>query len=760
MKRLLSVILVLALLMLPVQAGAASTFQFTRENFPRMDGSTSLVPLGTGITSVLLGLDRENAGALVQFNRTTQSFRNLQEGYCDIVIAAEPKNQVFDEMEQAHFGYEIQQIATEALVFVVNEDNPVDNLTTGQLQDIYAGKITNWAQVGGNDAPIEAFQRNATAGSQVMMEKLVMQGKPMMEVPTAMVPGAMAALIEAVKNYDNSANAIGYTVYYYAADMQMASGLKILSVDGVTPSTATLQDGSYPFRNGYYACIPADAAQGSPARVLYNWLCSEAGQRLLELEGYVPVYAAGEAPDSGENVRVDYSNYVPNGGQAAKYTLFDCNHDAFEPRNDYGKIYPYDGAQFFSNYEYDGSVYDYPAGYLQGFYTHSGELITNPIYTSAYRLPLDDVGREYAWVVTDLEGNCGFISKDGSFASGCCYADFFSVGDVLIGTRNREQTEFDLYDKQLNLIKTQADFTVGQRVYFPSDVRGGLMACVDAMLYNSDTGETHYAVLDDSGKVLLESDRYLGVDDNGIIFQYDEEWNTTLLFRDLTPVVDPELGSYSVTNLGERFYRIQADSRDFIIDQDGGEFEWDYDDVEYCTGGFQVVRGDTVTIYANDGHLRYREIPKNWQYQGEGIFIENGRDYGVTLHRMPDGLTRSFPDASYGYRAEKFIFIMAPEGDVVLNLDFEKLDSRFTHAYYSEDVSTGKHYIICYGAYGFTNESIVMDEDMKKELLRVVGSPILQDGYVTVSDDWAFRCYDMEGNLVFCYPTYGLGSGD
>lgn len=226
MKRLLSVILVLALLMLPVQAGAASTFQFTRENFPRMDGSTSLVPLGTGITSVLLGLDREEAGALVQFNRTTQSFRNLQEGYCDIVIAAEPKSQVFDEMEQAHFGYEIQQIATEALVFVVNEDNPVDNLTTGQLQDIYAGEITNWAQVGGNDAPIEAFQRNATAGSQVMMEKLVMQGKPMMEVPTAMVPGAMAALIEAVKNYDNSANAIGYTVYVLLCG-RYANGLRV-----------------------------------------------------------------------------------------------------------------------------------------------------------------------------------------------------------------------------------------------------------------------------------------------------------------------------------------------------------------------------------------------------------------------------------------------------------------------------------------------------------------------------------------------------
>lgn len=760
MKRLLSLLLVLAVLVLPVGASAEQPFRFTRENFPQMDGSTSLVPLGTGIASALLGLDREEAGALIQFNRTTQSFRNLREGYCDIVIAAEPKNEVFQEMEAAGFQYEIQQIATEALVFVVNEDNPVDNLTTEQIQGIYTGAITNWAQVGGNDAPIEAFQRNATAGSQVMMEKLVMQGKAMMEVPTAMVPGEMAGLIEAVKSYDNSASAIGYTVYYYAADMQMASGLKILSVDGVTPSTATLQDGSYPFRNGYYACISATAAQDAPARVLYNWLVSEAGQRLLEWEGYVPVYAKGEAPDSGENVAVDYSNYIPNGGQAAKYTLFDCNHDTFEPRDDYGKIYPYDGSSYFSNYEYDGEIYDYEVGTLKGFYTHTGELVTNPIYTSIYRLPLDDTGRDYAWVVTDLEGYSGFVTKDGSVTTGCCYVNFFSVGDMLVGTRNQEETEFDLYDKQLNLVKTEEDFTIGERVYFPSEVSGGLMACVDAALYSSDTGEAHYAVLDADGNVLLESDQYLGVDHNGIIYQYGDGWNVTLLFRDLTPVVDPALGSYSVTNLGDRFYRIQADSRDFIIESGGSDFEWDYDDVEYCIDGFQVVRGDTVTIYANDGHLLYRDIPKDWQYQGAGIFVEGGREYGVTLHRMPDGLTRSFPDASYGYRSEKFIFIMVPEGDVVLNLDFEELDSRFNHAYCYQDVSTGKQYVVCYGAYGFTNESIVMDEDMQTELLRVIGSPILQDGYVTVSDDWAFRCYDMAGELVFCYPTYGLGSGD
>ena len=91
-------ILVLAVLLalLPA-AGAEREFRFTRENFPKLDGSTSMVPLGNGIASVLLGESREDTASLIAFNRTTQSFRNLCSGDSDIVIAAEPKNDVFQE---------------------------------------------------------------------------------------------------------------------------------------------------------------------------------------------------------------------------------------------------------------------------------------------------------------------------------------------------------------------------------------------------------------------------------------------------------------------------------------------------------------------------------------------------------------------------------------------------------------------------------------------------------------------------------------
>ena len=265
----------------------ANLFTFTRENFPRMDGSTSMVPLGEAVASVLLGESRDAVADLVQFNRTTQSFRNLMNGECDILIVGEPNAAVYDEMDEKGFKADIETIATDALVFVVNADNPVDNLTTEQVRKIYSGEITNWSEVGGNDAPIEAFQRNENAGSQALMIKLVMQDTPLMDAPEDYIVTSMGGLMEAVKSYDNSANALGYSVYYYANDMQMAQGLKILSIDGVVPSAETIRSGEYPHRNAYYCVVPADAAADAPNRILYEWLMTEEGQRLVAAEGYV-----------------------------------------------------------------------------------------------------------------------------------------------------------------------------------------------------------------------------------------------------------------------------------------------------------------------------------------------------------------------------------------------------------------------------------------------------------------------------------------
>ena len=269
-------------------ASSSESFVFTRENMPHLDGSTSTVPLAQAMCAVLLGEDQDQVADLINFSRTTQSYRNLMNGQAELLLAAEPPADVRAELE-ASGKYEMTPFATDALVFVVNQDNPVDNLTTEQIQKIYTGEITNWSEVGGQDMDIVPFQRNKEAGSQTMFEKLVMADLPLMEPPTSWTSSSMQGLLEAVREYDNTPAAIGYTVYYYANDMEMAQGLKVLSIDGVQPSAQAIRAGDYPFLNPYYVTIPSNRAEDDPVRILYNWILGPDGQKLVELEGYVSV---------------------------------------------------------------------------------------------------------------------------------------------------------------------------------------------------------------------------------------------------------------------------------------------------------------------------------------------------------------------------------------------------------------------------------------------------------------------------------------
>ena len=278
-----------------VSAVPVEEFVFTRANLPRLDGSTSTVPLAQAMCAVLLGEDQEHTAQLIHFSRTTQSYYNLMNGNADLLLAAEPTPEVMEELDQRNSWY-MTPFAIDALVFVVNQNNPVDSLTVEEVQKIYTGEITNWSQVGGEDLDIVPFQRNKGAGSQNMFEKLVMDGRTPMDPPSTWTADSMSGLLDAVREYDNSAAALGYTVYYYANDMEMARGLKVLAIDGVSPSAQAIRDQEYPFLNPYFVVIPKDLPRDDPARILYDWVLGPDGQKLAALEGYVPVTdsAAGE----------------------------------------------------------------------------------------------------------------------------------------------------------------------------------------------------------------------------------------------------------------------------------------------------------------------------------------------------------------------------------------------------------------------------------------------------------------------------------
>ena len=140
-----------------------------------------------------------------------------------------------------------------------------------------------------------AYQRVENSGSQVMMEKQCMQGVEMMDAPVERRPSEMGELVDEIASYRNTADAIGYSVYYYIKNMYMQEGVKLLSVNGVAPANETIAAGEYPFTQPFYAVIRADAAEDSPARQLYSWLTTDEGRALIEQAGYV-----AKLPEAGE----------------------------------------------------------------------------------------------------------------------------------------------------------------------------------------------------------------------------------------------------------------------------------------------------------------------------------------------------------------------------------------------------------------------------------------------------------------------------
>lgn len=254
-----------------------------------IDGSTSTIPLEAGIRSHFFNIPLEEAESQVSHTTTYLSFVYLITNKCDLILTVPLSQEQYDRAASKGVAIEKTAIAMEGFVFVVNADNPVETLTQQQLKDIYSGKITNWKEVGGSDAEIIAYQRNEESGSQNYM-KAFMTDAELMEPVTETRPGTMGGLMDAISSYDNSVNAIGYSVYSYAAEMYVAaSKVKFIKVDGIAANHQTMADGTYPLLSYNYAVIRADSPADSPERELVKWIVSHEGQNAVAESGYIPV---------------------------------------------------------------------------------------------------------------------------------------------------------------------------------------------------------------------------------------------------------------------------------------------------------------------------------------------------------------------------------------------------------------------------------------------------------------------------------------
>jgi len=179
-------------------------------------------------------------------------------------------------------------VARDAIAIIVNPDNPVEQLTIGQLSDIYSGKIFNWSEVGGEDRPIVKLSRETNSGTHVyFLEQVLRRGdsedKTLFSPDTLLLPSSEGITAEVRDN----PNAIGYDgLGYVTPDVKVIAVAAELSGPFVRPSSESVNNGQYPIARDLYM-YSADQPTGRVLDYL-NWILGPEAQRIVSQLGFVP----------------------------------------------------------------------------------------------------------------------------------------------------------------------------------------------------------------------------------------------------------------------------------------------------------------------------------------------------------------------------------------------------------------------------------------------------------------------------------------
>ena len=281
------------------------------ENYPKVDGSTSARVLNVMVACKLLDVPyiwlppgavtewtlnpirtelpeqyKDFFWEHVKSSQTHGAFMNLIDGNADIILThrtISPDEKVHADSVKVTLIE--TPIALDAFVFVVNKNNPVKSLTVNQVQKIYTGEITNWSQVGGNNASIKVFTRPRNSGSEEVLRELVMDGLEPADFPESAIGGMSQVFGEILNNVDG----ICYTFNNYK-DLQARvpdSEVPKLAINGISPNKNTVKNSSYPFISEVHVAIRSDLDHNTMAYKLYEWLQSENAKSTITECGFI-----------------------------------------------------------------------------------------------------------------------------------------------------------------------------------------------------------------------------------------------------------------------------------------------------------------------------------------------------------------------------------------------------------------------------------------------------------------------------------------
>ncbi len=234
------------------------------------DGSTSMEKV---IGALGEAFENQNDGVTFTYNPTGSGsgIQAVQEGRCDIGLSSRNLKE-----EEAAGGLEATILAYDGIAVIVSPENPVVDLDVETIAKLYTGEITNWKDVGGNDAPVVLIGREAGSGTRDGFESIT-DTKEQCQYRQELT--STGDVITAVAQ---NPDAIGY-----ASLASLKDSVKAVTVGGVAPTEDTVKDGSYVIQRPFVLVTRKDTALSDAAQAFFEFATSPDAAELIANAGAV-----------------------------------------------------------------------------------------------------------------------------------------------------------------------------------------------------------------------------------------------------------------------------------------------------------------------------------------------------------------------------------------------------------------------------------------------------------------------------------------
>ena len=236
------------------------------------DGSTSMEKVIGALSESFMAT---NEGVTVNYNPTGSGsgITAVQEGTCDIGLSSRALK---DEEKSA--GLKETVLAYDGIAIIVHPDNPVSDLSVEQIAKLYTGEITNWKDVGGNDAEVVLIGREAASGTRDGFESITgTKDKCQYRQELTSTGDVITAVAQ-------NPDAIGY-----ASLSAVGDSVKALTVGGVEATEATVKDGTYLVQRPFVLVTKEGTALSDTAQKFFDFAISADAASIISAAGAVPV---------------------------------------------------------------------------------------------------------------------------------------------------------------------------------------------------------------------------------------------------------------------------------------------------------------------------------------------------------------------------------------------------------------------------------------------------------------------------------------